>query len=413
MSASVIQSAKITGSTGTTSTATITAPTIGNTLLVMVTIPTASAPAVSLSDPLNGPWGAPDHSSGGLYGSLTCYFYRKSNIANAPTSLSVQGTTGSFAATFEVVEVAALDNASPLVSTKAKTDLSGGASAVTHTASITTSNANDFVLMLINGSNARLLNSADGGYSVVPPETVNSVVHAAYLADAGSAGAKSTTLTFSGTTAALILGVVYKSVPSGPAVSTITSGSVTEGGSVVFTVTLSGATSGTTNFATSLSGTATGADYNNALGSATYSDGVTASGGDFVVPSGVSSFTVTIATTQDALDEDNETLILTVGGTASTGGTITDDDATPALLIPGPVTVDSGDSVVASYTLGAVSGRVTQARLVLTDGTKVGGVDYTNVITDPMLSDGVTISAGVLSIPAGVASFTITIPTAA
>ena len=77
------------------------------------------------------------------------------------------------------------------------------------------------------------------------------------------------------------------------------------------------------------------------------------------------------------------------------------------------MTVDSGDSVVASYTLGAVSGRVTYARLVLTDGTAVGGVDYTNVITDPMLSDNVTISAGVLSIPAGVGSFTITIPTAA
>lgn len=375
MSAVPIRSEKITGSTGTTSTATITAPAPGNTLLVIVTIPTASAPAVSLSDPLNGPWGAPDHSIGGLNGSLTCYFYRKSNIANAPTSLSVQGTTGSFAATFEVVEVAALDNASPLVSIKAKTDLSGGVSAVTHTASITTSNANDFVLMLINTSNARLLNSADGGYSVVPPETVNSVVHAAYLADAGAVGAKSTLLTFSATTSAVILGVVYKSVPSGPTVSTVTGTTVTEGGSVVFTVTLSGATSGTTNYAASFSGTATSADYNNALGSATYSDGVIFSGGDFVVPSGVSSFTVTIATTQDALDEDNETLILTVGGTASTGGTITDDDAAPTISV-NDATENAGE-VIFTVSLSATSGKSITVDYATADGTSTAGVDYT------------------------------------
>lgn len=413
MSAVPIKSEKITGSTGTTSTATITAPAPGNTLLVIVTIPTASAPAVSLSDPLNGPWGAPDHSSGGLYGSLTCYFYRKSNIANAPTSLSVQGTTGSFAATFEVIEVAGLDNASPPVSIKAKTDLSEGLSAVTHTASITTSNANDFVLMLITSSNERLLDSADGGYSVVPPETVNMWVHAAYLADAGAVGAKSTLLTFSGHTSARILGVVYKAAASGPTVSTITIGSVTEGGAASVTVALSGATSASTNFACSHVGVdATGADLTLSLNGVTCTNGVTCDGTNFSVPSGVSGWSFSVQTTADALDEANETATLTIGGIAQTL-TITDDDATPVVIIPGPATVDGGDSVVLPYTIPVVSGRVTQARLVLTDGTAVGGVNYTNTFPAATLSDGVTISAGVLSIPAGVGSFTITIPTTA
>ena len=37
------------------------------------------------------------------------------------------------------------------------------------------------------------------------------------------------------------------------------------------------------------------------------------------------------------------------------------------------ITGDSGDVVVASYTLGAGAGRATQARPTLADGTKVGG----------------------------------------
>ena len=60
MSVTVPYSAKLTGSTGTTSTATIAAPTPGNTLLVDVWVPTANAPAVSFSDNLNGAWPAPD-----------------------------------------------------------------------------------------------------------------------------------------------------------------------------------------------------------------------------------------------------------------------------------------------------------------------------------------------------------------
>ena len=420
MSASVVQSAKMTGSTGTTSTATITAPAPGNTLLVIVTIPTASAPAVSLSDPLNGPWGAPDHSSGGLYGSLTCYFYRKSNIANAPTSLSVQGTTGSFAATFEVIEVAGLDDASPPVSIKAKTDLSGGVPAVTHTASITTSNANDFVLMLINSSNARLLNSADGGYSVVPPETVNSMVHAAYLADAGAVGAKSTLLTFSATTSALILGVVYKSVPSGPTVSTITGTTATEASAVVFTVTMSG-TGGLTD-AYSWSGTAGSGDYTQTLTDGMFtttggSGSVTVSGGNIVVPSAVTAFTVTVPTTGDTLDEANETIRLVFGGVTSSSGTINDDDAPPTITGTTSQTVTAGSPIVITYSPG-LSGQTRTYTLALTDGTAVGGTDYDNTIVpgDFAVTAGtgsVSISGSTVTVDAGVTEFTLSIGTTA
>lgn len=214
------------------------------------------------------------------------------------------------------------------------------------------------------------------------------------------------------------LTVTYTAGSPPPTVSTNPDVSVTEGGSAVHTITLSGATTASTPFAATLAGsgsnpaTGGGADFVSDLSSVTYSNGVTHSGGTLTVPSGVTSFTVTIPTTGNALDNADKTYTLTVGGVASVG-TITDNDAAPSITITPSITVDGGDSVVLTCTLGAVSGRVTQARLVLTDGTKVGGVDYTNTITNGMLSDGVTISAGVLSIPALVGSFTITIPTAA
>jgi hypothetical protein len=125
-----------------------------------------------------------------------------------------------------------------------------------------------------------------------------------------------------------------------------------------------------------------GTDFTDALASATFGrSGVTYSAGNLLIPIGVLSFPVVITTASDLLDENNETYTLTVGAVPSVC-TITDDDATPALLIPGPVTVDSGDSAVLTCTLGAVSGRITYARLVLTDGTAVGGTNYINVITN-------------------------------
>lgn len=333
--------------------------------------------------------------------------YRRTNIANAATSYTPQASvaTGAYGGLLEVV---GMDSVSSYVGTTYRTDNTP----TNHSITFTTTTPNAIVVVGIrNNTNFGSISALSAGWS--DAGLARNGADMLYNPDCGVVGSKTITFTSSTNAGEAHYYISeYRSAVSDPTVSTVTGTTVTEGGNIVFTVTLSGATNRTTNYATSLSGTATSADYNNALGSATYSDGVTASGSDLVVPSGVSSFTVTIATTQDALDEDNETLILTVGGTASTGGTITDDDATPALLIPGPVTVDSGDSVVASYTLGAVSGRVTQARLTLTDGTKVGGTNYTNTFPAATLSNGVTIDAGVLTIPAGVTGFTITIPTA-
>ena len=415
MSAAVIRSAKLEGSTGTTSTVTITAPAPGNTLLVQVSLPTASVGGIQLSDPLNGDWPAADFFQTGLYGSLNYYYYRYTNIPNAPTSLSVTGT-GSFTATFEVIEVSGLGNTSPFVNSFGKTILSGGVSQTTHTATATTTNTSDFVMLGINTSNGRTVSAPSGGYAIAGTDTATPV-HLLYMADAGSAGAKATTFTLSANASAYSLGVIYKVAK--PVVTSVSSPTATEGAAVTFTTTLASATTATTGYSGVLtSGTADVlVDLTSTLATATYTNGVTFSAGNHSVPTGVSTWDTTLNTLDDAFDEASETFTYNVDGTIGTG-TITDDDATPALLIPNPVTVDSGDSVVVTYTLNAASGRTSTYSLVLADGTAVGGTDYDNIISNANLavtggSGTVTISGNIITVSAGVSQFTVTIGTAA
>ena len=114
--------------------------------------------------------------------------------------------------------------------------------------------------------------------------------------------------------------------PSSIALSNTT---IVEGGNLVYTVTLSASTTATQYFSISLSGSATrGSDYdpNSDLANFTFSNGVTYVGnGSLSVPTGVSSFTVTIPTTDDAAQESAETVELQIGNKTATG-TISDND---------------------------------------------------------------------------------------
>src|SRR6185312_1760378 len=104
-----------------------------------------------------------------------------------------------------------------------------------------------------------------------------------------------------------------------------------EGTSLVHTVTLSNASSSATTYAYTLGGgTATGGgtDYTTPP---TFSNGVTLAAGILTVQAGVTSFTVTVPTTLDTIDEGaSENYNLTIGGVTGVG-TITDDDAAPTI----------------------------------------------------------------------------------
>lgn len=297
--------------------------------------------------------------------------FRCQTIGTVPTWLKVASNTAG-TIMYWVFEGADL-HASPFESA---TPVTGGTTTTSHSAAFTAVDSNCVALVSVIASvDAGTITPTNGFTEVATSRNGRSGF---YKADIGASGSKTLTYTTSATLTQNHLIVVYKSAVSDPTVSTVTGTAVTEGGNIVFTVTLSGATNRTTNYAASFSGTATSADYNNALGSATYSDGVTASGSDLVVPSGVPSFTVTIATTHDALDEDNETLVLRVGGVDSTGGTITDDDAAPTVSI-GDATESFG-TVTHTLTLSQASGKTITVQVDSANGSKTAGTHYTAIV---------------------------------
>ena len=66
----------------------------------------------------------------------------------------------------------------------------------------------------------------------------------------------------------------------------------------------------------------------------------------------------------------------------------------------------------ATVTLSNASSVATTFSLSFTDGTATGGgTDYTSTLTNAAFSNGVTISGGIVTVPAGVTSFTVTVPT--
>ncbi|AVR94628.1 hypothetical protein C9I28_02030 [Pseudoduganella armeniaca] len=121
-----------------------------------------------------------------------------------------------------------------------------------------------------------------------------------------------------------------------PTVAALQAGaSVTEGGQLGYTVTLSGSGG---DYAVSVGGSAATADY----AALTFSDGVAWRNGDpatgvVVVPRTVSSFQVSLVTIDDSDIESAETVVLTMGGVSATGS-IDDNDAAlpPAPPPPAP-----------------------------------------------------------------------------
>jgi hypothetical protein len=146
----------------------------------------------------------------------------------------------------------------------------------------------------------------------------------------------------------------------------------------VVTLTRTGGTAGTqvVNFTTS-AGTAVNAqDFTVTVGSVTF------------LP-GEATKTFTVPVIDDALDEDNETVNVSIGPVTSGGATvgarstatltIVDDDATPAVAIGNAAVVEGNagtTSAVFTVTLNAASGRTITVDYTTVDGTASAGSDY-------------------------------------
>jgi hypothetical protein len=117
-------------------------------------------------------------------------------------------------------------------------------------------------------------------------------------------------------------------------VESISSPSVEEGLTLEFQVELSGTTMVQETYSFSLGGgTASASDY----GAPSFNNGVVLSigGNNIIVPTGVSSFIVSVPTIEDAILEANETVILDISGVTGTGTILNND-----IPIYGCVTLD-------------------------------------------------------------------------
>lgn len=186
-------------------------------------------------------------------------------------------------------------------------------------------------------------------------------------------------------------------------VASVSSPTVNEGSPLVFNVVLSAPTNQSTEFSYVLSGTASNIlDFTN---TPSFTGGVTLSGAVLTVPSGVSVFTVTFPTIDDTALESPETVILNVGGVQGTGTINSDDVAIQSVYTDTNVT--EGAALVFNVTLTAAPS-VPKTFTFSRSGTATVGSDFNDA---PTFSNGVVLSAGQVTVPVGVAAFTVTYPT--
>ena len=192
-------------------------------------------------------------------------------------------------------------------------------------------------------------------------------------------------------------------------------GSVTEGGDLVFTVTLSEPTTEDVTLTLSTSnGTADASDYTPTTAAVT-------------IAAGDSAATFSVPTTFDTTDEPDETLTISVasvdagpvGDTTDVGtGTIVDDDAAPSVILDDVTVTEGGDAVFPislsnpssqdiTITLGITGGTADDSdRPDITVSVTIAAGATTATATFPTTADTIdepdeTVIVGVVSVDAG------------
>ena len=202
-----------------------------------------------------------------------------------------------------------------------------------------------------------------------------------------------------------------------------------DGKNLVYTVLLNRTTTANTDLAFSVDGDAIGAatdtpnqvDYLNGA-NVTLSESVINNGnGTVTIPTGVSSFTATVPVIDDTLAESTEEAILTIG-TLEGVGQIFDNDSKPVDLSVVSVYADAvqeGDGRNLTYTVQLNRQTTESSKLSFSvSGDAIGAtadkpneVDYLTGTSNVTLSNGVTSNgSGTITIPAGVISFTASVP---
>ncbi|TKG40678.1 VWA domain-containing protein, partial [Vibrio tasmaniensis] len=193
---------------------------------------------------------------------------------------------------------------------------------------------------------------------------------------------------------------------------------VDEGEGAVFEVSLSNPSSTDMTFDFALAeGTAIEADFDKDPSNVTFSNGVTYDPvtKQITVPAGVTTFTATVATTRDTIDEANETFTLTVG-TQSNTATIIDHDVTIKVHDAAPV--DEGDKASFKVTLNEASSEKQYVKFEATTNgydTEFDDIDTNSLTYEYKDANGVfqvaNVVNGYVEIPAGRTELRVTVQT--
>ncbi len=145
---------------------------------------------------------------------------------------------------------------------------------------------------------------------------------------------------------------------------------VVEGNNLTYTVTLSKATPTQQLFDFSLTGAATsGVDYSATL---TFSNGVVNNGdGTLSVPAGVTSFTITLPTIDDALIESTESTILSLGSISAVGNILDNDNS---ISVSSPIVNEASPTVV--FEVSGTAGDLVSLALANGTTTNLAGLQY-------------------------------------
>ncbi|MBH9738918.1 hypothetical protein CJ419_04110 [Vibrio navarrensis] len=228
-----------------------------------------------------------------------------------------------------------------------------------------------------------------------------------------------------------------------PAVSSISSPTVSEGDSATFDVSLSNASTTATTVTLTLAGESAtaGMDFTSTEVTITYQDGTTqtvAVNGDgtfnITVPASDTNFSVSVQTTDDGVYEGDETFTLSgqtatqttvITGTATLkdDGSVTppdgsSDDDRPAVSSISSPTVSEGDSATFDVNLSNLSTTATTVTLTLAGGSATAGTDFTDSEVTITYQDGSTQTVTVnedgtfdVAIPEGDTTFSVSVET--
>jgi gliding motility-associated-like protein len=212
----------------------------------------------------------------------------------------------------------------------------------------TGNNLDVFGLIFDPGQNATITYGSNQTYNIVGGSTNNTSTSLGLKAYASSVTFTDGSSRSGNAATSSIIGDINSELATSPQPSsiTLTNTSVIEGQNLVYTVTLSTATtSGRPQvFTFNTSGTASkGSDFSATY---TFSNGVVDNGdGTITVPGSVSSFTITVSTIDDAIVENIETLLLSVGSKTAIGSIADNDNLNIANCDPNSLY----DNIVSGY----------------------------------------------------------------